>query len=484
MRFLNLIIGLVLAQGFLWPIDPGQAAGLDSTEQSESAKTTAWRIQANPYAIFQQRGQPLSASELIARVREVLIADKSALQPVIAAVALATTEEKVAIGSGLGQAMLAVVSGDPSYATDMLSALAAKTDRITMAAFVAAARDLVREPASMDTNAGSAGQGNLGIAPGDNAPTGSIGIVASTPAGAPRAPVTVALSSAQGDRKPAAPEDVHTRDHSTEAVRPIDAVQPAELAQSAESIKPAGIGQPTAAANPAAAPQPTEPIKQVEMAHPTDAVKSAETSQPTQATQPDEIASPPAVKLIEPPRLSDAVKPVEMARLAETDPRGGTANAAAVETTWIVSETTSPIDYSPLVSATIWPRQQVNSGLSGFTISCRAKRIELSLRLMGDLDVPRWGELRIDTQIGDQRPVKQRWRWDEQQGTILFYEGDPAALLQSIPDGARLRLGVGDNKGARHMATYQFFGLDAVRKKVASACALPSSSTQASAEKR
>jgi hypothetical protein len=31
----------------------------------------------------------------------------------------------------------------------------------------------------------------------------------------------------------------------------------------------------------------------------------------------------------------------------------------------------------------------VNSGLSGFTISCRAKRIELSLRLMGDLDVPR-----------------------------------------------------------------------------------------------
>jgi hypothetical protein len=46
------------------------------------------------------------------------------------------------------------------------------------------------------------------------------------------------------------------------------------------------------------------------------------------------------------------------------------------------------------------------------------------------------------------------------------------------------RLGVGDSKGARHIATYQLVGLDAVRKKVASACAWPPSSAQASAEKR
>jgi hypothetical protein len=213
-------------------------------------------------------------------------------------------------------------------------------------------------------------------------------------------------------------------------------------------------------------------------------VNSAETARPTKATQPDEIASTAAaIKPMAASQPREVVKPVEMARPAETDQRGGTFNAKAVETNWIVSQTTSPVDYSPLVSATIWPRQQVNSGLSGFTISCRAQRIELSLRLMGDLDVPRWGEIRIDSQIDDQRPVKQRWIWDEQQGTILFYQGDPVALLQSIPDGARLRLGVGDSKGARHMATYQFFGLDAVRKKVANHCAWPSSSAQASAEK-
>jgi len=126
---------------------------------------------------------------------------------------------------------------------------------------------------------------------------------------------------------------------------------------------------------------------------------------------------------------------------------------------------------------------QVNSGLSGLTVSCRGKRTELSLRLMGDVNVPRFGEIRIDSQIGDRRPVKQRWIWDE-QGTILIYQDDPVALLQSIPEGARLRLGLGDSNGARHMATYQLFGLDVVRKKVANACAWPPSSAQASSEEQ
>jgi hypothetical protein len=243
-------------------------------------------------------------------------------------------------------------------------------------------------------------------------------------------PLTAATGAAQGtstqaDTEPAAPRGALTQSQSAEVVRPADIVQPTELARQAEALK------------------------------------SMEASRPLEGTE-----------------------PVKTARPVEADSPGAAADAKAVETEWVVSETTSPVDYSPLVSATIWPRQQVNSGLSGLTISCRAKRVEISLRLMGDLDVPRWGEIRIDSQIGDQRAIKQRWIWDEEQGRILFYAGDPAALLQSIADGARLRLGVGDSNGARHMATYQLFGLDAVRKKVASACALPSSSAQAFSEKR
>jgi hypothetical protein len=385
--------------------------------------------------------------------------------------------------------MLAVVSTDSSYATDILYALATRTDRIAIAALVAVAGELVREPAFKDTNAENAGAGDRsvghGIGPGDNAVSSSFGVAAATTAIGHGNTINPALPSSQTDTKPTRPDAALTQIHPVAVIRPVDTVQPNELARPAEAIKPMEISEPADVAKAAETAQPAEPPKLVERAHPTEAVNSAETSWPMNAAKLVETASTAeAVKPMEPSWPLEVVKPVEMAWPVEADLPSAAAKAKAEETKWIVSETTSPVDYSPLVSATIRPRQQVNSGLSGLTISCRAKRIEFSLRLMGDLDVPRWGELRIDAQVGDQRSVKQRWRWDEEQGTILFYEGDPIALLQSLPDGARLRLGVGDSKGARHMATYHLFGLDAVRKKVASACALPSSSAQASSEKR
>jgi hypothetical protein len=482
MRFLNLIMGLALAHGCLWPADKARAFGLDFTEQS--AKTTASRIHFNPRAIFSDpRGRPLSNAELSLSVREVLISDKSALQPVIAALALATTEEKAAIGTGLGQAMLAVVSTDSSYATDILYALATKTDRIAIAALVAVAGEVVRGPAFKDTNAESAGAGDRNDGPGNNAVSSSFNAAAATTALARSNTMNPALPSPQADTKPTAPEAALAQIRSVAVIRPVETVQPNELARPAEAaIRPMEMSEPADVAKAVETAHPVEPVKLA--AHSTEAVVSAEPSRPAEITKPVESFSP--AETVQPMEASwprEVVKPFEMARPVEADLPSVTAKAKAEETKWIVSETTSPVDYSPLVIATIRPRQQVNSGLSGLTISCRAKRIELSLRLMGDLDVPRWGELRIDAQVDDQRSVKQRWRWDEEQGTILFYEGDPVALLQSLPDGARLRLGVGDSKGARHMATYQLFGLDAVRKKVASACAWPSSSAQASSEK-
>jgi hypothetical protein len=125
MSFLNLIMGLVLAYGCLWSVHQTRAVSLDFAERS--AKATTSRIHFNSRAIFSiWRGRPLSS----ASVREDLISDKSTLQPAITALALAMTEEKA-------EAMLAVGSSDLSYATDILCALAAKTE-------------LLREPALQD----------------------------------------------------------------------------------------------------------------------------------------------------------------------------------------------------------------------------------------------------------------------------------------------------------------------------------------------
>ena len=164
MKLLNVIMGLVLAHSCIWWADQAKAGSLDFTEQS--AKTTAARIHFNPLAIVSDpRGRPLNNVELSLRVREVLISDKSGLQPVIAALAPATTGEKTAIGTGIGQAMLAVVSSDPSYANDILYALATKADRIAIAAF-AVAGERMHERKIKDAGAESAGAGDRGIGDG------------------------------------------------------------------------------------------------------------------------------------------------------------------------------------------------------------------------------------------------------------------------------------------------------------------------------
>jgi hypothetical protein len=487
MKFLSVIMGLVLALSCIWRADQAQADSLDFTERS--AKTTAARIHFNPLAIFSDpHGRPLNNVELSLRVCEVLISDKSALQPVIAALALAMTGEKTAIGTGLGQAMLAVVSSDPSYANDILDALATKADRIAIAAFVAVAGERMHERKIKDAGAESAGAGDRSIGdggPGDKAVSNSFEVAAATAAIARGNAISPALTSSQPDIQPTASEGGLTQNHSAAVVRPVDTLQPTMLAQHAEAIKPTESSQTAEVARPAEPALPADESKLAGTVHSREAVSSADMAWPMGTSKLVQITAPAdAIRPIEASRPLEVAKPVAMARPVEADRSSTATHAKTEETKWIVSETTSPVDYSPLIGATIWPRQQVNSGLSGLTISCRVKRIALSLRLMGDLDVPRWGEIWIDSQIDDQRRVKQRWIWDEHQGTILFYEGDAVALLQSIPDGTTLRLGVGDSRGARHMATYQLFGLDAVRKKVASACVRSPSLVQASSEKR
>ena len=65
----------------------------------------------------------------VSNVRDLTIADKAALQPVIKALQLAATDENSAIGTGLGQAALAVIETDLAYAAEIQWVPAATTDQ-------------------------------------------------------------------------------------------------------------------------------------------------------------------------------------------------------------------------------------------------------------------------------------------------------------------------------------------------------------------
>lgn len=145
---------------------------------------------------------------------------------------------------------------------------------------------------------------------------------------------------------------------------------------------------------------------------------------------------------------------------------------------WIVSETTSPIDYSPLVSAVLQATQPGDNGPTGLAISCRARRIELSLQFGGN---SAWrNQPQIYFQAGDQSPVLLDWIWSP-DGRIATLKNDPVLVLQSLPDGSTLRIWTTDR--ARQSTAFQLFGLERIRRKVATACNSPPQQAQTSSRR-
>jgi hypothetical protein len=138
-------------------------------------------------------------------------------------------------------------------------------------------------------------------------------------------------------------------------------------------------------------------------------------------------------------------------------------------TNWVVSQTTSPVDYSPLITAAIRSTSSEKDASNTLTIRCRQLRTELLLRTEGTWRISRASEVQVDYQINNQSSVRLRWAASA-DGKYATYKDDAVGLLRSLPDGARLKINLFDGPGPGHDATFQLTGLDAIRKKIAVAC--------------
>jgi hypothetical protein len=154
-----------------------------------------------------------------------------------------------------------------------------------------------------------------------------------------------------------------------------------------------------------------------------------------------------------------------------SDVPGKIADVATLraQTNWIVSETTSPRKYRTLVTAVIHAMPVVKNGPNTLTIGCRGQRTGLSVGMEGDFGAPRHGTPQIESQINEQPAVRRRWAWSADR-KLAAYKDNPIRLLQSVPEGATLKIAVSDRDNVRHEATFQLTGLDPVRTKVAAAC--------------
>ncbi len=176
-----------------------------------------------------------------------------------------------------------------------------------------------------------------------------------------------------------------------------------------------------------------------------------------------------------PDKPTAAVSPEPPARSADV-------SSKPPDTDWIVSQTTSPIDYAPLITVAIRLPFTVKHAPTTLAIRCRGGRTEFLVRTEGTWRVSRAREVQVDYQINDQPVVRLPWTMSA-DGRTAIYKDDPVALLQSLPEGARLKINVLDEPSASHEATFDLAGLDAVREKIAAACKWPPPGNKMSSEK-
>ena len=142
---------------------------------------------------------------------------------------------------------------------------------------------------------------------------------------------------------------------------------------------------------------------------------------------------------------------------------------AAVGGNWTVSETTSPVDYTPIVTAVTVSRSADDSVMQ-LAIYCRGGRTELVVE--GPAIAGKGDDYAISYRIDGNDRV-QLLGGPSSFGTGAAFKGDIVRLLQSLPDEGGVTVRISPRTGAAREGTFSLNGLKTVREKLAVACKWP-----------
>ena len=159
-------------------------------------------------------------------------------------------------------------------------------------------------------------------------------------------------------------------------------------------------------------------------------------------------------------------------RIAESRERS--VQEAPQSPNWIVSETTSPVDYKPQIAARTTSRSGSKDAPSSLAIHCHANRTELLLSAASPWSKTPSSEIRVVFQINDQPPQDLRWKVAD-GGRSLAFPGDAGRLISSMPVAGRLLVKVYAGTTPGYENEFELMGLDAVRRRFAEVCSSPPS---------
>lgn len=137
---------------------------------------------------------------------------------------------------------------------------------------------------------------------------------------------------------------------------------------------------------------------------------------------------------------------------------------------WVISETTSPVDYTPIVTATAFVQGNAGGALKQLSIHCRGGRTEL---IVGGPALSEGNaDYALSYRLDDAQPV-QIAAGRPSYGTGIAFRGDVIGLLQSLPAEGDLAIRLTARTGAVHDGHFSLAGLKAARDRVAAACKWP-----------
>jgi len=144
--------------------------------------------------------------------------------------------------------------------------------------------------------------------------------------------------------------------------------------------------------------------------------------------------------------------------------------AAGVGDNWIISETTSPVNYTPMVTATAFSRGGSDGSLMQLAIYCRSGRTDLVVS--GPAVSGGGADYTISYSVNDGQPV-QLAAGSPSFGTGVAFAGDIVRLLQSLPEDGHIAVRISPRGGAAQDGRFSLGGLKTVREKLAAACRWP-----------
>jgi hypothetical protein len=149
--------------------------------------------------------------------------------------------------------------------------------------------------------------------------------------------------------------------------------------------------------------------------------------------------------------------------LAQGLPRSAVGN-------WIISETTSPVDYTPVVIAVARSKDNAEHSATELSIICRNGRT--SLLVTGGAMSGRHDDYVISYRINRNNPVEAGTSSASLGGGVSVH-GDVVRLLQSFPNEGEIAIRLAVRNRASHEAIFSLDGFNGVKSRMARACNWP-----------